>query len=75
MKYLKIFKIAPKCFGSKGIHHQGGLYSAPRMGVLRIGWEPSQGKQSSHKQRRTTMDVDAPENDGNASMQGTGQTN
>jgi len=23
----KIFKIAPTCFGSQGIHHQGALYS------------------------------------------------
>jgi hypothetical protein len=28
IKYLKIFKIAPTCFGSQGIHHQGALYSA-----------------------------------------------
>jgi len=28
IKYLKIFKIAPKYFGSQGIHHQGALYSA-----------------------------------------------
>jgi len=27
-KYLKIFKIAPTCFGSQGIRHQGALYSA-----------------------------------------------
>jgi hypothetical protein len=26
--YYKIFKIAPTCFGSQGIHHQGALYSA-----------------------------------------------
>jgi len=26
--YCKIFKIAPTCFGSQGIHHQGALYSA-----------------------------------------------
>ena len=28
IKYLKVFKIVPTCFGSKGIHHQGALYSA-----------------------------------------------
>jgi len=28
VKYLKIFKIAPACFKSQGIHHQGALYSA-----------------------------------------------
>jgi len=26
--YYKTFKIAPTCFGSQGIHHQGALYSA-----------------------------------------------
>jgi len=26
--YYKIFKIAPTCFGSQGIHHQGAWYSA-----------------------------------------------
>jgi len=26
--YLKIFEIAPTCFGSQEIHHQGALYSA-----------------------------------------------
>ena len=26
--YYKIFKIAPKYFGSQGIHHQGTFYSA-----------------------------------------------
>jgi len=26
--YYEIFKIAPTCFGSQGIHHQGALYSA-----------------------------------------------
>jgi len=26
--YYKIFKIAPTCFGSQGIRHQGALYSA-----------------------------------------------
>ena len=25
---IKIFKIAPTCFGSQGIHHDGALYSA-----------------------------------------------
>jgi len=24
----KIFKIAPTCFGSQGVHHHGALYSA-----------------------------------------------
>jgi len=28
IKYLKIFKIAPTCFESQGIHHQRALYSA-----------------------------------------------
>ena len=42
----------------------------PRMGVLRMGWQPSQGKQSTHTQRRTALDVDAPGNDGNAPMPG-----
>ena len=28
IKYLKIFKIAPTCFGSQGFYHQGALYSA-----------------------------------------------
>jgi len=28
IKYLKISKIAPTCFGSQGIHHLGALYSA-----------------------------------------------
>ena len=28
IKYLKIFKIVPTCFGSQRIHHQGALYSA-----------------------------------------------
>ena len=28
LKYLKIFKIAPTCFGSQGFHHQGALYIA-----------------------------------------------
>jgi len=27
IKYFKMFKIAPTCFGSQGIHHQGALYS------------------------------------------------
>ena len=26
--YYKLFKIAPKCFGSQRIHHQGALFSA-----------------------------------------------
>ena len=26
--YYKIFKIAPTCFGSKGVHHQGALFIA-----------------------------------------------
>jgi hypothetical protein len=26
--YYKIFKTAPTCFGSQGIHHRGTLYSA-----------------------------------------------
>jgi len=26
--YFKIFKIAPTCFESQGIHHQGAVYSA-----------------------------------------------
>jgi len=26
--YYKIFKIAPTCFGSQAIHHQGALYIA-----------------------------------------------
>jgi len=25
-KYINIFKIAPKYFGSQGIHHQGALH-------------------------------------------------
>ena len=28
IKHLKIFKIAPTCFASQGIHHQGALCSA-----------------------------------------------
>jgi len=27
IKYLKIFKIAPTCFGSQWIHHRGAFYS------------------------------------------------
>jgi len=27
LNYYKIFQIAPTCFGSQGIHHQGPLYT------------------------------------------------